>query len=204
MIPDGHTPIDRDGVAALHGLTPRQAARRRPWNQPGHPEPLTRGRPTNSRPRLWDSYQVAAYATGHPAPPLPNRHQPGDLLDRIEAAEYLGLTPTAWERDTYRARVPEPDARPYNVPHWHRSTLDRHAADRARPREPAGGRPAGARDATPRRDLAARVAELVEHHRSQHGRVNIAAIARELGIAYSTAHKYAHSHDSASPPRNRQ
>lgn len=190
MIPAGHTPIDKNGIAELHGLTSSQAARRRPWSAPDHPAPITRGQPTHGRPRLWDTGQAAAHAEGRAVPALPTEPHPDDLLDRFEAAEYIGVDPTAWERDSYRNRTPSTDAQPYGVPHWTRATLDQHATHRQQPHRPAGGRPTGVREQAPRRNIGDRVAELLTEQHHQGEEVNIAEIARALDIHYTTAHRH--------------
>jgi IclR-like helix-turn-helix domain-containing protein len=204
VIPAGRTAVDREGIAELHGLTFHQARARRPWNEPGHPAPLTAGRPSNSRPRLWDRDQAAAYAADDPIPPLPEPGSPDDLLDVTEAAELAGLSVATWTRyESYertrtrpageRPTVPPPDDQICGVPHWYRRTIERFRADRNSPAPaPRRGRPAGATDRVPRADIRTRVAELVDQAHEHGEPVNIAEIARRLGIHYGTAHRYVH------------
>lgn len=187
MIPAGCQPIDRAGIAALHGLEHLNGPRR-PWAAPDHPQPLTVGRPSRGRPRLWDRAQAHAYAAGEPIPAPPTHPDPEDLLDRREAAQLAGVDAVAWERDIYRGRVPPPDAAPHHIPHWHRRTVLDYRDQRARPRTGphAGGRPPGVHETTPRRDTPARVAALLDEDPS----ISTAHIARRLAIHYTTAHRH--------------
>jgi hypothetical protein len=180
------------------------ARKRRPWNDPGHPAPLTSGRPRRGHPRLWDREQAAAYAEGRPIPALPKPGDPLDLLDLAEAAELTRMTPATWaryehhERTTRRASgqpplVPQPDETVCGIPHWYRRTVEQFRADRAgRARAPRGGRPRGATDRIARGETAARVAELLRQARARGESVSIAEIARQLGINYKTAHTHVH------------
>lgn len=184
MIPAGRTVTDRSGIAALHGMTWRQAVSRRPWSAPGHPEPITRGRPA-----LWDAEQAAAFARGEAIPPLPATPNPRDLLDRWEAAEYVGVKPTAWEREFYRGRVPKPDAEVHGVPHWYRSTVEAHRREREVPKR-GSGRPAGRVEAVPRAELGKRVRDLLREADERGERISVAEVARRIGIHYTTAHRH--------------
>lgn len=212
MIPAGHAAVDIAGIAELHGLTLRQARTRRPWSQPGHPSPLTRGRPARGRPQLWDRDQAAAYARGEPIPPLPSPGDPLDLLDVTEAAELVGLTVATWTRyETYeRARtrppdeqpiVPPPDTTVCDVAHWHRRTVESYRDDRAaRAGTSRGGRPAGTTEHIPRAELGPRVAELLDQARRDGETLTTAEIARQLGVSYRAALTHVHRH--ADTPRS--
>jgi hypothetical protein len=202
VIPSGHEPIDRAGIAALHGLawsTARNTAK--PWSQPGHPKPIS-GSGHQGQPFLWDKAQATAYAKGEPIPPLPTKPQPGDRLDRFEAAKVAKVEPSYWAADKYRGRVPEPDEVHYDVPFWLRKTAEAEKRRRAAGRTPGGGRPAGSTETTKRAEIPQKVAKLIAQAREAGAEVNIAEIARELGIAYTTAHKHVHriQDDQAATP----
>ncbi|PPK63506.1 hypothetical protein V5P93_000440 [Actinokineospora auranticolor] len=198
MIHAGRTAVDSDAIAAMHGLSPAAAHKRRPWNDPDHPRPITRGRPVSGRPRLWDEAQARAYANGEPIPALPTRRDDRDLLDRGEAAELAGVTPDTWSKYQRTARtqaredtplVPPADEIVCGAEHWYRATVKQCKRERAaRAKAARGGRPPGSGDRVPRTEIGPAIAELVHAAQANGERVNVAEIARTLGIAYSTAH----------------
>lgn len=203
MIPAGRTAIDQSGIAELHGLSIHQARRARPWAAPGHPAPLTRGKPRRGHPQLWDRDQAAAYAADPhgPIPDLPGTPHPDDLLDAAEAAELLGIATSTWTyyglREQQRGQsgaavlAPEPDAEVSGTPHWLRRTIEKHQRDRAhRANAPRGGRPAGARSGAPSGEIAARVAELLQQAAHDGETPSVAEVARRLGVHYTTALKH--------------
>lgn len=187
MIAAGHNAVDRAGIAELHGMTWQQARRHQPWAQPGHPAPITQGRPA-----LWDYDQAAAFANGDPVPELPVVVHKLDLLDRWEAAKEAGADPVAWERDIYRDRVPKPDEDVLGVPFWYRDTVWSHKKGRAAP-EHRGGRPAGHVDTVPRGEVRGRVAELLDAAIAAGEPITTAEIARRVGVHYSTALRHVQS-----------
>lgn len=190
MIPVGRSAIDRAGIAELHGMTWRQARRARPWAQPGHPAPVTRGRPANGKPQLWDSEQAEAFARGQPIPPLPNgdTHE-RDLLDYVEAAHIAAADPSAWIRDVYRDRAPAADEHILGGSFWYRETVEDWRQQHATPRR-GGGRPPGARDRHPRGDTDEQVRTLLRAATDAGQPISTAEIARRLGIHYTTAHRH--------------
>ena len=202
MIPAGRTLITQEDVAALHGMSLRTAQRAEPapWDRPGHPAPVNPLRGKTHR-KLWDAEQAGAFARGESVPELPELGDPADLLDRPEAAEEAGMTTATWssyesmERKRTRAEgerplVPPPDEEYGGVPFWYRHTVETYRTERADPaRKHSGGRPAGSTDKAPRRELAARVAELLTE-REDGQPLSIADIARRLGVHYATAHRY--------------
>jgi hypothetical protein len=209
MIPAGRTAVDITGIAELHGLSPRQARTQRPWDMPGHPAPLTRGRPRRGHPRLWDHDQAAAHATGQPVPALPEPGNPLDLLDLAEAAELAEMTSKTWARyqsyDHTRAAntpplVPPPDQVVCGTPHWYRRTVEHYRADRAnRAGQPRGGRPPGAVDRVARGQISARVAELLDEANRTGTTLTAAEVARRLNINYKTALTHLRGHTDAPP-----
>lgn len=200
MIPVGRDVVDLEGIAELHGLTMRQARRAKPWAQAGHPAPITPGRATRGRPTLWDYEQAAAFAAGEAVPPLPDAIHDDDLLDRFEAAAEAGVTATAWEQDQYRDRVPAPDEEVYGIPLWYRGTVTAHR-DRHAPQRPGGGRPSGSGETRPRAEVRAAVHELLREAVEAGQPISTAAVARQLGIHYTTAIRHVHAiRDSPDEP----
>lgn len=190
MIQAGRCAIDRAGIGQLHGLSWRQARRARPWAQPGHPAPITRGRPANGKPQLWDSRQAEAFARGQPVPQLPTGEpHERDLLDYVEAAHVAGADPRAWIRDVYRDRAPAADEHILGGSFWYRETVEHRRQEQATPAR-GGGRPHGARDQHPRGDTAAQVRTLLNAATEADQPISTAEIARRLGIHYTTAHRH--------------
>jgi hypothetical protein len=195
VIRAGQDVTDRAGIAQLHGMTWRQARRAQPWAAPGHPNPITTDRPTHGRPQLWDLAQATAFANGQPIPALPQGAQPLDLLDRFAAAEAAGVNPATWASDTYDGRVPEPDKAIHGGSWWYRQTVENYREQRAYPQQPSQqlGRPTGRAEAVPRGQIRAQVAALVAQFDDADQRINIADIARRLGIHYTTALHHVHA-----------
>lgn len=189
MIPVGHSAIDRAGIAELHGLSWRQARRAQPWAQPGHPDPLTRGRPANGKPQLWDYEQAEQFARREPVTPLEGGTHERDLLDYVEAAHWAGVEPTAWIRDVYRDRVPGADEDVLGGSFWYRQTVDAWRQNHDVPRR-GGGRPHGATDRIPRGDTAERVRAVLREASESGVAVSTAEVARRVGIHYTTAHRH--------------
>ncbi len=202
MIPVGRDVVDRAGIAELHGLTSRQARRAKPWDQPGHPASITPGRGTGGRPTLWDHDQAVAFAAGETVPQLPDASHDGDLLDRFEAAAEAGVAATAWEQDRYRGKVPAPDEEVYGIPLWYRSTVTDYRDQRTvTPRRRGGGRPPGSGEDRPRAEIRAEVHQLLREAVDAGQPISTAAIARQLGIHYTTAIRHVHAiRDSPDEP----
>ena len=189
MIPAGHSVVDCAGIVELHGLSWRQGRRVRPWTRPGHPPPITAGRPTNGRPQLWDFEQAEQFARGEDVTRLPTAIDGSDLLDRIEAAEWAGVNPVAWERDLYRSRVPPPDQHLLGGKFWYRSTVDAYRCERKTVRR-GGGRPEGSVESVPRGQLRQRVRGLLREAVDSGVPMSTAEIARRLNVHYTTAHRH--------------
>lgn len=191
MIPVGRSAIDRAGIAELHGLTWRQARRARPWAHPDHPAPITRGKPANGKPQLWDYEQAEQFARSQAITPLPSgdTHE-GDLLDYVEAAEWAGADPVAWIRDVYRDRVPAADEHILGGSFWYRATVDAWHAERERGPRRGGGRPTGSVEHTPRAAIAEQVRALLADAAETGEPISTAEIARRLNIHYTTAHRH--------------
>ncbi len=194
MIPVGRDVLNWEGIAELHGLTMRQARRSKPWALPDHPAPITPGRATRGRPTLWDYDQAAAFAAGDTVPPLPDAIHDDDLLDRFEAAAEAEVAATAWEQDQYRDRVPAPDEEVHGIPLWYRSTVTAYRDQRtAAPRRRGDGRPPGNGETRPRAEIRAAVHQLLREATETGQPISTAAIARQLGIHYTTAIRHVHA-----------
>lgn len=192
MIRTGREVVDTMGIAALHGLAVQTAARRKPWDQPGHPMPVNKdsARPgRGGRKRLWDFVQAAAHASGLAIPPLPEVDSPDDLLDAAEVAAVRGMPVATFNGLVKAGKLAEPDAAPCGVPHWRRATA---AAMR---RGPGAGVSRSAAQGRPRSEEAAGIEQLLQDAlarvpRSRDGRVNQAALAREAGVSRLTARRF--------------
>lgn len=205
VIPAGRTAIDIAGIATLYGLTDSQARRRRPWADPGHPAPLTPGRPRTGRPQLWDREQAVAYSAGRPVPQLPDNEHQDDLLTLDESAALAGMKPDTWAKylRTERAKgepvnddhgvelVPPPDEDVFGCPHWKRSTVEAYVAARQQRAGSSGhGRPVGRTETVKRAEIGQRIAALMDERDEQDAPLTIAEIARRVGVHYSTAHSW--------------
>ncbi|MEU7525475.1 hypothetical protein AB0A74_07065 [Saccharothrix sp. NPDC042600] len=183
MIRAGREAVDTTGIARLHGLTPSQARRARPWADPTHPPRITTGTPATGQPDLWDEAQARAYARGEPIPPLPTDDAPEDLLDRAECAAELDVKPQTWTDYRSQGKIGQPDRVVCGREHWFRRTVEQLKARRDAAREnPTGGRPRGSGETMPRAEVARRVREMFEG-----GETNAAEIARQVGCSYSAA-----------------
>ncbi|GAA4527510.1 hypothetical protein [Amycolatopsis samaneae] len=212
MIPAGRTLITQEDIAALYDMSLRTAQRADPppWNRPGHPAPVNADRGKTHR-KLWDAEQAKAFALGKAVPELPTvpeppeKGHPEDMLDRPEAAKAAGLSTATWsryesmERQRTRAEgehrlVPEPNREFGGEPFWFRRTVETYRAERADPdRKRGGGRPAGTTEKTPRGELAARVAELLNEQPDGEP-LSTPEIARRLGVNYRTAQRHVKAH----------
>lgn len=193
MIRAGRQVIDLHGIAELHGLTPANAKRERPWADTRHPKPLSKRNPTSKRPQLWDAEQAEAYADGRPVPRLPQHDDPDDLLDRFEAAELAEVSAEYWKRRHLSGRGPAPDAAPYGVPHWTRRAVLADKAERAKTAGKAGGRPS---------TLRQRVEELVKQaERDKRPQPTADELAAVLGVHRITVwrHLQALAKDTTTP-----
>lgn len=186
MIRAGRSAVTRVEIAALHGLTSRQATDMRPWQAPGHPAPV---RPAAGRtPALWDEQQATAFARGEPVPALPDGDDPADLFDAGEAAELAGIDAATWRRYGNRERplIPPPDDEPGGVAHWRRDTLERWRT--SRPGQGAGGgRPT--RDGQRRtREETAHAAREAIGRAAERGRpLTSRELGDEIGVSHVTA-----------------
>ena len=185
MIHAGRDAVDTAAIAKLHGLSPDQARRVRPWAQLDHPDKITSGGRGKGQPDLWDLAQAKAYALGNrdediptlPGPDAPPH--PDDLLDRNECAALVHVDPKTWTDYKVGNSVDV-----CGRAHWHRRTVEafkRKRDERAEgPR--GGGRPPGQTEKKPRAQVAEEIRALVEG-----GETNAAEIARRVGVSHSAA-----------------
>ncbi|GAA1404106.1 hypothetical protein GCM10009613_65910 [Pseudonocardia kongjuensis] len=183
MIRAGREAIDRAEVGALHGLTVSQAARRKPWADPGHPPPINR--PGGRKGPLWDLAQVRAYVRGDPVPPLPTVDDPADLLDASEAASLAGIKPASWVRYAgIPGALPEVAREVYGQPHWRRDSVQHWLP--TRPGSGAGGgRPL--RNGLTVEQVDEQAAELMARVADEGRSMGVRELARALGVAPNTA-----------------
>ncbi|WP_394426890.1 hypothetical protein [Streptomyces sp. SGAir0957] len=150
---------------------------RKPFTADGFPSPIS---PAGAKTLLWDREQTAAFLAGRTVPALPQTDDDEDLLERIEAAELLGVTPSTWNSYKRDPRLAPHLVKVKGVEHCPRRVL---RAFREEPAGPGGHRPKGSGDMVPRDQLEDRVGELLDADPA----VTLAFLQEELGIAYSTA-----------------
>lgn len=184
MIRNGRRVIDRAGLAQMHGLTPAQAARRRPWGEPGHPPPVNR--PGGRKGGLWDELQVRAYLAGNPTPALPQTDAPGDLLDLSEFAALVDVEPATLAIYVTDDLAPASDEQICRQPHWRRDTVERFQRERPG-RGVGGGRQWAGHERRPRDEAHRRGAELIASAAAEGRTWTARGLARELGVAPDTA-----------------
>ncbi|MEU5773394.1 hypothetical protein ABZ819_08840 [Streptomyces venezuelae] len=167
-------------LAAAMGLKLGSFRNRKPYGAAGFPAPIS---PDGAGTKLWDAQQTAAFLTGDPVPGLPADNDGGDLLERIEAAEFLGVAPKTWDSYKRDPRIAPHLVKVKGVEHCPRAILEafRHA-----PAAPSTGRPRGSGDMVPRDEIEARLGELLEADPA----LTIATVQEELGLAYSAAARW--------------
>ncbi|MGP3978991.1 hypothetical protein ACTWQF_34250 [Streptomyces sp. 8N114] len=168
------------GLAKQLGLSEGTVRNTKPYTAAGHPAPISSA---SAQTLLWDSEQITAYYAGEPVPQLPEEG-PQDLLDRHEAAAEAGVAVNTWNGYKRDPAIADHLVVVAGVEHWPREVVRAFQQSRssARPK-PSGGRPRGSGDAVPRTEIASRVADLLTDAPA----ISAAQVARELGIAYTTA-----------------
>ncbi|MBA8827764.1 hypothetical protein FHX42_005171 [Saccharopolyspora lacisalsi] len=186
VIRAGRDVMGLDEAAHAAGMDP-QAMRRRlhrrglaPVNAPPHSLVGNR-RP---RPALWDADQVRAELADDPIPNIPAVDAAADLLDRVEAANLLGLELESFDRARHEGRItltPELCS-DHQVPHWQRRSLNAVVQESANDPARGGGRPAGTEES--KRD---RVLTALRHIRETEEREpNQAELVRATGVSRMT------------------
>ncbi|WP_433358645.1 hypothetical protein [Streptosporangium sp. CA-115845] len=185
MIRAGHSAVDAEGLARLHGFDSVVTARAK-----GLYRDLTLPAPISAtRKKLWDRDQAVAHAAGKPIPALPAEDNPNDLLEAQEAAALWGITPKRWLKNVAEDYAPPATTDVCDIPHWTRATV----TDYQRPGARAGaGRPRGARDSRPRarsirderhQERIRHVREMVQAAATESRELTGPDVARELGIS---------------------
>ncbi|MFH8993297.1 DUF6292 family protein [Streptomyces sp. NPDC017940] len=153
---------------------------RKPYTVEGFPATIS---PAGAAAMLWDSEQTAAFLAGDPVPDLPADDADDDLLERIEAAALLGVTPGTWTSYKRDPRIAPHLVTVAGVEHCPRRVL---TAFRQAPAEPPTGRPRGSGDMVPRDEIEARLGDLLDRDPG----LTIATVQQELGLAYSAAARW--------------
>ncbi|MFI7388518.1 hypothetical protein [Streptomyces sp. NPDC049813] len=164
-------------LAQVMGMALGTFRNRKPFAADGFPAPISAA---GAKTLLWDREQTTAFLAGRAVPALPETDDDEDLLERIEAAQLLGVTPDTWNSYKRDPRIAPHLVKAAGVEHCPRRVL---RAFREEPAGPGGHRPKGSGDMVPRDQLEARVGELLDADTA----VTLAHLQKELGIAYSTA-----------------
>lgn len=167
-------------LAAAIGLKIGSFRNQKPYEQYGFPATIS---PPEAKSKLWDGEQTTAYLAGAPVPTLPQADDDEDLLERIEAAAALDVTPKTWDSYKKDPRIAPHLVKVKGVEHCPRGVL-RGFRDPVptQGRVPAH-RPKGSGDMVPRDELEPRVGELLD---AEPG-LTLATVQELLGISYTTA-----------------
>ncbi|WP_404974924.1 DUF6292 family protein [[Kitasatospora] papulosa] len=166
-------------LAAQQGVGIDHYTRLKPYAAEGFPAPISS---EGSRTRLYDGEQVDAYLLGRPVPPLPEKDDDGDLLDRRECAALIGVSPVSWK--TYKSDPALTKARVEagGVEHWPRRAVRAFQESRPGDAAPKSGRPRNTGDQVPRDQVAARVGELLDADPT----ISAATVTARLGVHRNT------------------
>ncbi|MFJ4877370.1 hypothetical protein ACIP93_19425 [Streptomyces sp. NPDC088745] len=185
MIRSGREPyvLTSADFAAREGMTLGTWRTKKAAQAPGRPKPVSS---EGARTLLWDARQQDAWAAGKPVPALPTTDDPGDLLDRQEAAAVLGVAPRSWDQYARADQDLRAACRVVGgVEHWPGDVIEKWQA--ARPgdagKRARGGRPRGTGDLLPREEIRPRAAALLAADPA----VTAQAVAEALGVHHNTA-----------------
>jgi len=143
VIPAGVDPVNAAGVASVLGISLGTLRNTKALKTPGFPKPLN---PHRGRDHVWDRAEIEAYKAGQP---LPTRRgpSPDDLLDDFEAATMVGVSVDVFTDQAVRLNLRMRTVEAHDLRYWRRGDLtQRHEKAPGQP-----GKPAGARDLTPRK-----------------------------------------------------
>lgn len=143
MIPAGVEPVDAAGVARIRGITLGALRNSRLLKDPDFPEPLNRHR---RRDHVWDRAAVEAHKAGQ-SPPAQPKPSPDDLLDDFEAAAVVGVSVDVFTDQAVRLGLRARSIAAHDLRYWRRGDLIRRHDSAPGKR----GKPAGAKDLTPRK-----------------------------------------------------
>ncbi|WP_370381469.1 helix-turn-helix domain-containing protein [Catenulispora sp. GAS73] len=131
------------GVADICGVTLGTLRNAKTLKSPGFPKPLN---PHRGRDHVWDPAEVTAHKAERPLPPRADP-SPDDLLDDFEAAAVVGVSVDVFTDQAARLGLTAHHIEAHELRYWRRGDLSkRHGRAPGQP-----GKPAGARDLTPRR-----------------------------------------------------
>lgn len=147
MIPAGVDPVNAAGVASILDISLGTLRNTKVLKTPRFPEPLN---PHRGRDHVWDRAEVEAYKAGQS---LPARREPSpdDLLDDFEAASVVGVSVDVFTDQAVRLGLRSRSIEAHNLRYWRRGDLVRRHDSAPGKR----GKPAGAKDLTPRKKRGA-------------------------------------------------
>ncbi|MCY1649408.1 DUF6292 family protein [Streptomyces sp. NPDC012486] len=166
-------------LAAHQGVGIDHYTRLKPYAAEGFPRPINS---EGSRTRLYDGEQVDAYLLGRPVPPLPEKDDDGDLLDRRECAALIGVAPVSWKTYKNDPALTKARVEVGGVEHWPRRAVRAFQESRPGDAAPKSGRPRNTGDQVPRDQVAARVGELLDADPT----ISAATVTARLGVHRNT------------------
>ena len=174
MIPAGVEPVNAAGVARIRGVTLGTLRNTQLLKKPGFPQPLN---PHRGRDLVWDPAAVEAHKAGQPLPPPP-KPSPDDLLDDFEASAVVGVSVDVFTDQADRLGLTARNIEAHNLRYWRRGDLVQRHEETPGKR----GKPAGAKDLTPRKRRGTRAAGA---EKSDERATSLAAYLAELDEAGS-------------------
>lgn len=196
MIPAGVDPVNAAGVASILGISLGTLRNTKALKTPGFPKPLN---PHRGRDHVWDRAEIEAYKAGQL---LPARRgpSPDDLLDDFEAATVVGVSVDVFTDQAVRLSLAMHSIKAHDLRYWRRGDLtQRHEKAPGQP-----GKPAGAKDLTPRRkrgtpvpvaekadkNAASLIAYLAELDGTGSARPETTALAERYGVSPRTIQRW--------------
>ncbi|WP_328698568.1 DUF6292 family protein [Streptomyces sp. NBC_00342] len=164
-------------LAEQQGVRLQSYFNAKPHTAEGFPDPIS-----SARVLLYDGEQVDAYLMGRPVPPLPERDDGQDLLDRRECAALLDVAPRSWDKYKQHPALAQHRTEVGGVEHWPRAAVARFKEDRP-DRTTAPGRPKWTGDQVPQEQLLARTAPLLDADPG----ITSTGVVEALGVHRDTA-----------------
>jgi transposase-like protein len=147
VIPAGVKPVNAAGLARIRGVTLGALRNSKVLKDPSFPAPLN---PHRARDLVWDPAAVEAHKIGQ-SPPEQPEPSPDDLLDDSEAAAVVGVSVDVFTDQAARLGLTAHSIEAHNLRYWRRGDLVRRHESAPGKR----GKPAGAKDLTPRKKRGA-------------------------------------------------